>query len=92
MAGLSKSAVTIKVKSRDERKRDIPALIYTKFGTIYTILGITSGLTGRQTDRESWPACWDHWRSLNIYLLSTPRLPTKERILPTVRTSESYEV
>jgi hypothetical protein len=62
MAGLSKSAVIIKAKSRDRRKRGIPALIYTKFGTIYTILGIASGLTGRQAGRGSWPACWDHWR------------------------------
>jgi hypothetical protein len=53
MAGLSKSAVIIKAKSRDRRKMGIPALIYTQFGTIYTILGIANGLTGR-------PACWDH--------------------------------
>jgi hypothetical protein len=40
LAGLSKSAVTITAKSQDGRKRSIPALIYTQFGTIYTILGI----------------------------------------------------
>jgi hypothetical protein len=60
IAGLSKSAVIIKAKSRDRRKRGIPALIYTKFGTIYTILGIASGLTGR----GPWPACWDHCSQL----------------------------
>jgi hypothetical protein len=56
MAGLSKSAVTIKAKSRDRRKRGIPALIYTQFGTIYTILGIANGLTGRQAGRRPFLA------------------------------------
>jgi hypothetical protein len=40
--------LSIKAKSRDRRKRGIPALIYTQFGTSYTILGIANGLSGHQ--------------------------------------------
>jgi hypothetical protein len=64
LAGLRKSAVTITAKSQDGRKKSISAPIYTRYGTIYTILGIASCLVGQQAGWGSWPACWDHWQSV----------------------------
>jgi hypothetical protein len=47
--------------SQDGRKMCISAPTYTRYGTIYTILGIASGLVGRQAGR---PACCEHWVTL----------------------------